>query len=531
MKTGYFEGLVQKYLLDNTHRSVVILQPKLGLLEEQEQKQREKMAQVKAAMSPEEIENVKETFQKLTEFQESEDAKEDLEKIPLLKREDMKKEANLPVNEVRSIGDTTLLYHDLFTNGIGYLRLIFKLDQIPGKYFPYIGILKGCLGLLNTEHYAYGDLFNEMNLVTGGMAAVNNVYGKLQDTDQFILKTKVFYDRLAEAIDLMREIVMTSDFTDAKRLYEILAEGKSRMQAQMTSGGHSVAAGRALSYGSIPGAVSEEISGIPFYRLITDLEAHFDEKKEELVEILQTLVKMIFRPENLMVDFVGEEKAVALLDAPVEAFKAALYMENVEKEHYIPETSRKNEGFLTSGQVNYVCRAGNFRKSGLQYTGALRVLKVMMGYEYLWVNVRVKGGAYGCMCSFGRSGDSYFVSYRDPNLGKTIETYEKAADAIAEFTADERTMTQYIIGAVSDLDVPMNPAAKGLYSLSAYMTGLDNATLQRERDELLAATEEDIRALSAHIRAFMQEDLLCVVGTASKIKEEQERFLKVENLF
>ena len=164
------------------------------------------MAQVKAAMSPEELEAVKETFRKLNEFQESEDAKEDLEKIPLLKREDMKKEANLPVNEVRSIGDTILLYHDLFTNGIGYLRLIFRLDQIPGKYFPYIGILKGCLGLLNTENYTYGDLYNEMNLVTGGMAAVNNVYGRLQDTDEFTLtlelKTKVFYDRIADAIDL-----------------------------------------------------------------------------------------------------------------------------------------------------------------------------------------------------------------------------------------------------------------------------------------------------------------------------------------
>ena len=535
VKTGYFEGLVQKYLLDNTHRSVVILQPKLGLLEEQEQKQREKMAQVKASMSAGELQQVKDTFAKLTAFQESEDAKEDLEKIPLLKREDMKKEANLPVNEVRKIEDTTLLYHDLFTNGIGYLRLIFKLDQIPGNYFPYIGILKGCLGLLNTENYTYGDLYNEMNLITGGMAAVNNVYGDLQDTDKFTLtlelKTKVFYDRIAEAVDLMREIVMTSDFTDTKRLYEILAEGKSRMQAQMTSGGHSVAAGRALSYSSVPGAVSEEISGIPFYRLITDLEAHFDEKKEELVQILQILRKMIFRPENLMVDFVGEEKAVPLLETPVKAFKAALHTEKVEKEHYIPEVSRKNEGFLTSGQVNYVCRAGNFRKSGLQYTGALRVLKVMMGYEYLWVNVRVKGGAYGCMCSFGRSGDSYFVSYRDPNLGRTIDIYEKAADAIAEFTADERTMTQYIIGAVSDLDVPMNPAAKGLYSLSAYMTGLDAQALQRERDELLAATQEDIRALSAQIRAFMEEDLLCVVGTASQVKEEQERFLKVENLF
>ena len=154
----------------------------------------------------------------------------------------MKKEANLPVNEVRSIGDTTLLYHDLFTNGIGYLRLIFKLDQIPGKYFPYIGILKGCLGLLNTENYAYGDLFNEMNLVTGGMAAVNNVYGKSAGygsvyTDSGTEDEGIFMTAFAEAIDLMREIVMTSDFTDAKRLYEILAEGKSRMQAQMTSGG------------------------------------------------------------------------------------------------------------------------------------------------------------------------------------------------------------------------------------------------------------------------------------------------------
>ena len=534
VKTGYFEGLVQKYLLDNTHRSVVILQPKLGLLEEQEQKQREKMAQVKAAMSPEEIENVKETFQKLTEFQESEDAKEDLEKIPLLKREDMKKEANLPVNEVRSIGDTTLLYHDLFTNGIGYLRLIFKLDQIPGKYFPYIGILKGCLGLLNTEHYAYGDLFNEMNLVTGGMAAVNNVYGKLQDMDQFILtlelKTKVFYDRLAEAIDLMREIVMTSDFTDAKRLYEILAEGKSRMQAQMTSGGHSVAAGRALSYGSIPGAVSEEISGIPFYRLITDLEAHFDEKKEELVEILQTLVKMIFRPENLMVDFVGEEKAVALLDAPVEAFKAALYMENVEKEHYIPEISRKNEGFLTSGQVNYVCRAGNFRKSGLQYTGALRVLKVMMGYEYLWVNVRVKGGAYGCMCSFGRSGDSYFVSYRDPNLAKTYDIYTDAAAYVQSLELDERELTKYIIGAIGAIDTPMTASMKGSRSLAAYLGERSFEQIQKNRDELLSTTVEDLRKLSGAVAAITEAGHICVIGSESKITEEKERFEHVEQL-
>lgn len=533
--TGYFEGLVEQYLLKNPHRAVVILKPKMGLLEQQEEALKRKLAKIKAGMSREELAEVKEKFRKLTQFQEAEDSKEDIEKIPLLKREDLKKEAAGFVNEERSIGDTLLLYHNLFTNGIGYLRLVFSLDDIPGEYFPYIGILKGCLGLLNTEHYQYGDLFNEMNLITGGMSAVNNAYSSIENPDAckvtLELKTKVFYDNLDKAIEMMGEIMLTSDFTDTKRLYEILAEGKSRMQAQMMSGGHSVAAGRAMSYGSVSGVLSEELSGVPFYRLTARLEEHFEEEKEALVAKLKMLAKMIFRKENLMVDFVGEEQAVESLIPPVEVLKEKLYTCPVEKAHYMPEVVKKNEGLMTSGQVQYVCRAGNFRRKGLPYKGTLRVLKVMMGYEYLWVNVRVKGGAYGCMCNFGKSGESYFVSYRDPNLGRTIETYEKAAETIASYQADERTMTQYIIGAISDLDIPLNPAAKGLQSLSAYMTGLTEEILQKERDEILAATAEDLRGLSEYISAFMEENLLCVVGNANRIKEEQNKFMILENLF
>ena len=535
VKTGYFEKLVKEYLLDNLHRAVVILKPKAGLGEQQERELKAKLARKKSSMSEGEIKQVEETFEALRAFQEKEDSPEDLNKIPLLTRGDMKKEANGFVNEERKVADTPMLYHDLDTNGIGYLRMIFKCQEIPEAYFPYIGILKGCLGLLNTENYTYGDLFNEMNLVTGGMAAVNNTYSKVEDPDQYTLtlevKTKVLYENLGKAIDLMGEILMTSDFEDTKRLLEILAEGKSRMQAQMISAGHSIAAGRAMSYGSVSGAVSEIISGIPLYRLTADLVQDFETKKEMLTEKLQTLSKMIFRPENLMVDFVGEEQAVCKLEEPVTAFKKRLYTCQVEREAYIPEVRKKNEGFMTSGQVQYVCRAGNFRRKGLSYQGALRVLKVIEGYEYLWMNVRVKGGAYGCMCTFGRTGECYFVSYRDPNLGKTLEIYEKAADAIAAFEADERTMTQYIIGAISNLDMPMNPAAKGLQSLSAYMTGVTTQMLQKERDEVLAATPETIRSLADYINAFMSEDYLCVVGNAQKVKAEEEKFMKIENLF
>lgn len=153
-----------------------------------------------------------------------------------------------------------------------------------------------------------------------------------------------------------------------------------------------------------------------------------------------------------------------------------------------------------------------------------------MGYDYLWSQVRVKGGAYGCMCSFGKSGDCYFVSYRDPNLKNTIEVYEKAADYIASFEADERMLTQFIIGAVSELDMPMTPASKGFFSLSGYMVDLTEADLQKERDELLATTAEDLKKTAEYIRAFMSADCLCVVGNAEKIKDAQDLFDNIENL-
>ena len=534
-ESGYFEQLIREYLLGNPHCSVVVLNPKKGMTAENERKFKEKMAQVKASLSQEEIQEIIRKAEALNEYQESEDAREDLEKIPLLTRADMKKEAAGFVNEEIAFGDTRVLFHDLFTNGIGYLRLIFQMDEIPESHFPYVSILKSCLGLLNTEHFSYSDLFNEMNIVTGGMAAVNNVYSRIEDLDKYTvtleLKTKVLYENLAKAVELMGEVILTSDFTDTKRLHEILAEGQSRLQAQMTYSGHSVAAGRALSYGSASGVVSEMLSGVPLYRLITDIENHFGERSGEMVQKLTELAQMIFRPENLMVDFVGDRDALKLLEAPVEELKKKLYTCPVEKGAFVPQPVKRNEGFKTSGQVQYVCRAGNFRRKGLPYKGALKALKVMMGYGYLWENVRVKGGAYGCMCTFGKSGDCYFVSYRDPNLTKTIDIYEHAAEAIEKFDADERTMTQYIIGAISELDTPMNPAAKGLNSLSAYMVGLTQEIMQKERDELLAATPEDIRSLAEYIRAFMAEDFLCVVGNADKIKEAEGIFGYTENLF
>ncbi len=533
-KEGYFEQFIQKYLLDNPHCATVILLPKEGLAAEQDAELKVKLAGIKAGMSEQELADVRTMMDRLNEFREKEDAPEDIAKIPLLSREDLKREAAPIYNQEKKLGDTLALHHDISTNGIGYFRLIFKIKDIPEAYFPYIGFLKKVYFNMNTAHYTYGELCNETNLITGEMFVAQNTYGSADSADKYTITmevcTKALYENLPRAIEFMEELILTTDFTDTKRLKEILAENNSGFREFANQAGHMVAIKRSLAYGGVRDAVEEVLGGVAQYRLTSDLERNFEEKKDAVIEKLQTLSKMIFRPENLMIDFTGDAAELQKLEGPVAALKAKLYTCEVERQVYVPVPVKKNEGLTTPGQVDYVCRAGNFRKKGLPFTGTLNVLRVMMGYEYLWVNIRVKGGAYGCMCGFGLDGNCYFVSYRDPNLGQTIDVFEQAADFIANYEADERTMTKYIIGTVSELDTPLTAAGKGHRSRQYYFTGTTQEMVQTARNEVLDAKPEDIRALAKYIRAFMDDGFLCVVGNEQQIQAEKDKFMKVESL-
>ncbi len=532
--SSFYEEMIRIRLLKNTHKSVVVVRPVKGLTGKRDKALAKKLAAKKAAMTQEEIARIVEETEALAAYQEAPDREEDLKKIPLLAREDIGKKARPYCNEELHAGDTALLYHDIYTNGIGYLRFLFDLRQVPEELFPYVGLLQVMLGLVDTEKRSYSELYNEIHLQTGGIVPAVNVYTNADDLSKykltFELKVKTLYENLPKAFELAGEILTESVYTDAKRLFELVAENRSGKQAQMMDAGHSLAAGQALSYLSKQAYLMDQVNGLAFYRLLEGLEKDFEGKKEELSDNMERLVRYIFRPENLMVDFTAERNGLEGLEKLIEGLKAKLYRESVEGKPYVPRPVKKNEGLMSSAQIQYVCRAGNYADKGLSYTGALRVLKVVMSYEYLWMQVRVKGGAYGCMCQFGKTGESYFVSYRDPNLEKTIEVYEKAADFVAGFDADERTMTQYIIGAVSALDMPLTPAAWGTYSLAGYMTGLAFEKVQKERDELLSADAETIRKLAAHIRAFMEDNCLCVVGNEDRIKAQKGLFGSVEYL-
>lgn len=535
--TGYYEELIQTYLLSNTHGAIVIVKPEQGRTARMEKELEEKLKAYKEGLSKEEVEKLVQATRQLKEYQEEPSAKEDLEKIPVLKREDIGMEIEPIRNKEIHMADTLIVHHEIETNGIGYLELMFDLSGVPQEMLPYVGILQGVLGIIDTTHYDYAELFNEINVNTGGIGTSLELYPNVEKAKEkefkatFEVKAKALYSQMPKAFEMMQEILMESKLSDEKRLLEILATTKSRLQMKFLSSGHTVAVMRALAYESPLSKYKDMTNGIEFYRTVTYLEEHFEEEKENLKETLRKLSIMIFRPENLMLSYTSAKEGLEGMETWIGNLKASLHTEPIKEEHCVLVCEKKNEGFRTSSKVQYVARCGNFIDAGCEYTGALQILKVILSYDYLWQNIRVKGGAYGCMSNFNRIGDGYLVSYRDPNLKKTLEVYEGVVDYLRNFAVDERDMVKYIIGTISNMDQPLTPAAKGDRSMNLYMNHVSEEVIRLEREQVLKAGQEDIRKLADIVKAVLDADQLCVIGSESKIEEEKELFKETKDLF
>ena len=537
VNTGYFEQLIQTYFLDNTHGSVVVVKPEKGRTARMEKELAKKLADYKDSLSEAQVEQIVEQTHALAAYQESKDSIADKEKIPVLRREDISREITPMQNEELQLCGTPVIYHEVQTNGIGYLDLLFDLSGVSAELLPYVGILQAVLGIIDTEHYEYGELFNEINVHTGGIGTSLELYAdatKVKEKEfraTFEVKTKALYDKLPVAFEMMKEILTQSRLDDEKRLKEILSMTKSRLQMRFQSAGHSTAALRAMSYLSPISKFKDMTAGIAYYEVIQAIEEHFEERKEELIANLQKLTRMLFRGDNMMLSFTAAREGLAGLEEMICELKDGLFAETVEDTACILHCEKRNEGFATSSKVQYVARAGNFIDEGKEYTGALQILKVILGYEYLWHNIREKGGAYGCMSNFTRFGEGYFVSYRDPNLEKTNAVYEGVVEYLKQFSVSDRDMTKYIIGTISNMDQPMTPAAKGDRSMNLYMRHISEEMIQKEREEVLDACEEDIRALADIVEAVLRNNYFCVIGSEEKIEEQKDLFMEIRSIF
>ena len=553
---GFFEGLIEKWLLDNPHSVRLALVPEPGLAAKKDAELAAKLAEKKASMSAAEVDELVEKVRRFKEYQEAEDSQEDLEKIPLLSVSDINPEAEKFIYEEKELDGHTVIHTPLFTGGINYVKLLYPIDGMSAEDIHWLSLLTNVWGLVDTENYCYLELSNEVNIQTGGMSTDVNAYQLIDEPGKYRsfleISFKALCDKTDKAVELVEEVLARSKFDSEKRIREILAETKSRMQDYLMQGSHAVAVARVQAYGSPYAAFGDHVKGYSFYQFIEELEANYETRKGEIADQLKKMAVRALQDSVLLQITADEDGYGRFAEAmrPLLAKNDRAVEEQREKLHGSADNGKQkksgetaaadkntiealgllNEGFKTPGMVQYVARGGNFRQKGYEYTGALLVMKTILGYDYLWTNLRIKGGAYGCMCGFGKSGDSYLVSYRDPNLTKTNETYLGISDYLKTIELDERERTKYIIGTISELDTPRSPKVKGALALSAWLSGVTDETLARERSEILNCTEADIRALASVVEAILDTNQICVIGSEEKIEDAKELFNVVRPL-
>ena len=552
--TGYFEDLIRTWLINNPDSALIILSPQKGLAAQKEQETAEKLRKFKESLSPEQIDALIADTKALAAYQEEEDTEEKKKTIPLLERSDLKRVPPQYSNIEDEVDGIRFIHHDYFTNGICYIDIFFNADQVPPEKLVYLSLLKSAVSYVDTDNYSFSQLNDEINIETGGLSMDMGLYSERFSDDKYSILADLSFRaldvNLDRAFELAQEVLFRSHYDDDKRLYEIIAELKSKLQMSLTGSGHVAAALRSRSYFSEIESVRELVNGISFYKFVEHLEKNFDSEKESLKNGIRDVLNTILRPENLIVSFTGDRqeadlvrKKIKTLNKTISQFcgseasaapekeKTALPVKDRRYKLYDFKPGKKSEAFRTSSSVQYAAKSGKYCEGNDEYTGAVQVLMTIMRFEYLWFNIRVQGGAYGCMGNASPAGCCSFVSYRDPNLKRTYDVFDQIPDFLESFEADEREMTKYVIGTMSNVDMPLTPSMKGVRDMNAYLSGVRYEDIRKAREEIIDCSAAQIRALAPMMRRALEMNCICTVGSETKISEDSDLFDDIKNLF
>ena len=530
LEKGYFEQLIREAFLENTHEALVTLAPSRTVGREREAAQEKILAEKKAAMSAADIARVIEDCAALKAAQEAPDTAEALATIPILSRSDIRPDAEPLPLEVRDIAGTKILYADIETSGIVYLNFYFSLAAVAQSDLPYAYLLAEMFGAVDTARRSYADLAVQRNLYTGGIGGDIVAYTRAGEPDslapRYKLRAKVLRENLPRLLDLLTEMMTESDYSGAKRVRELIDEDKTGMELSLQRAANQVVASRIAAY-LMPSGRYAETGGLPFHDFLSAFQENFDARHAEMQAAFARILPQIFNRNDLMIGITAPAAVYDEIAAQLAAFQEKLSQEKFPAASYTWEIAARNEGLTTQSRVQYVAKGANFIKLGHRYTGALRVLETLLRYDYFWTRIRVQGGAYGAMTQFNRNGFMVLASYRDPNLAETFRIFDETADYIRAFDASDREMDKFIIGTMSGVDAPLTPQMKGDMAATFYLRGITQEDRQRARDEILTATQADIRALAPLIEDAMRADVRCVLGGEEKLKENAALFGEV----
>jgi len=532
-KNGLIQKLVKEHFIDNNHKVYLTLVPDETFNDKKQGIIKQELEAYEETLSSEEREKLILETKKLIAYQEAPELKENLEKLPQLTLADIprdKKEFKF-INEM--IKDTNLLLHEANATNIAYVKCSFDISYIPEEQLDILSILSRMLIKMSTTSHSYGELSDEINGRTGGIQAGISVYDHKKSSKYYAPKLefsgKCFVPKLKDLFSLINEILTETDFSDIERIRELINENKSRMQMHLISGGHSTALLRAESYFSRSASYKEKLRGLEFYDQLELWQDKSDEDLKDLGELIKRMLIDIVSSDRLTIGITVSSDYMDEVRSEAKEFVFSIpYTDNFCVPAKVSLVEPKNEGLKSTSDVQYVAMAADYRKHGFEYEGSMKVLNTILNLDYLWNNVRVKGGAYGAFAGLSRNGLMYFVSYRDPNLVETIMTFKNVADYVGEINIDNRELTKYIIGTMSPIDQPLTPSLENDKMMSLYYSEVTHDDIIKNRHDILDTTVENLKSHQELYQKIFLEEYLCVVGNDKKIEENKELFNKIK---
>ncbi|MEF9917876.1 MAG: hypothetical protein RR790_01260 [Eubacterium sp.] len=492
----------------------------------------EKLDAYKKSLTPQALDHLVSETQALIERQNSEDSEDALMTIPKLSLDEINKKARQLVLEEEMYKGHKLLWHPGCSGGIIYTRFYFDTHTVPQDDLKYLSLVNKIIGRVSTKDYNDERLNQEIEIKTGGISSSIETYDDVKKPEKyeskFIIKGKAIGSNVAKMMELIESMVLRSCFDEKNLIADIISEIRLTKENQFLTAGHTVTVQRMQSYYSQSARMFEELSGIEFYKFIVDLDENLNERWEFLSSKMADVAKAVFNRNGLIISITGDENLKELTLNEVDRFVENLENREAQNYNYHFDLEKLNEGFMTASQIQYVSKGYNIEKLGYAYHGSYLVLKSILGMDYLWNRIRVQGGAYGAFFGINRVGDLYFASYRDPNLLKTIDAYNEASEYIEKLDIPRREMEKYIIGTISSKDVPLSTAIKGEVADTMYFNGLSSEDVQKERDEILGTTLENLKEAAQMVKKAMDQTVICVIGSEESVRQAEAVFKEVK---
>ncbi len=522
-QAGFFEDMIREYFIANRHRSTVVLTPCAHEAEQMELNEKQRLAQARSQLDEDQVREIINDTQRLQTLQETPDNSEALATIPLLERDDLDKHIRkLKRDRIDMLG-TTVLTHDLFTNGILYLDIGFDLHKLNQEDLSYTSLLGTILLEMGTQREDYVSLSQRISKQTGGIygtpflsALENNPTG----ISRFFLRGKCMVEQTGALLDILRDVLLEPAFNNKERFRQIVLEHKSELETAIIPRGHSAVIGRLKAHYHESHWASEQMGGVDALFFIRRLAQEIDTDWPAVCSRLEKIWQTLLNREQLVVNITVDSTALPGVLKTVEGFVQQLPAQASPSAKWTFKPIPNSEALTAPTLVNYVGCGANLYSSGYQLHGSALVITRYLQTAWLWERIRVQGGAYGGMCSLDqRSGAFAFASYRDPNLQRSLDTYLATGNYLKNLQLSEDELTRALIGAVGQLDAYQLPDAKGYSSCLRYLLGFSDEERQKIRDEVLSTTQNHFNAFGEVLESVFANPTVSVLCSSESAKK------------